>query len=310
MAINIWRKLNEMNNSVVPLLAVYAPRMSNFTFKKSLIIGLHTVSISSKSGHRRGRSDLSIVAFFTLFMGASSAATAYGLSLPHAPISDSVTVRLQTNSIAPGDTEIANWWVEAGSTGFGSGRNDYFSSGSIEAPVMTYAAGYAVELGPLFGISNALVTNLPVNGGQIFLSIWLEREGQPWERVLTPVITASSSISPTTIVEGIDHNPQVNYFGAYLWNIVNGASWYQVWINNENGTNLHNKWYAHNEVCRNVHVSHPDQCALLPDRSGEFPPCGKFWVRAWSVNGGYGPWSQPANVNVELKLLEMEVCPP
>ena len=289
----IWWESNKKFSRIVKKMAGRTMRMFQFECWRQLDCGLHWAANQSKSDHGCSRSTLLIVAIFSLLMGASSSATAYGISIPYGPINDSVIVRLETKSILPQspDLEITNWWVEAGSTGFGSGQNDYFSSGILEAPVMTDVREYTGSPDPTFGVSNALVTNLPVTGAQVFLSIWLKRDSQPWVRELVPVITASSVVTPTTIIE----NPFADYvshrFGRYMWNMLNGASWYQVWINDEGGTNVHNSWYRHSQVCMNVWVIAPDTC-VLPFAFAPYPSGGNFWVRAWSVLGGYGPWSQ------------------
>lgn len=299
------RKPNQKINSLIFYLAQCTTRLFNFEFPRQLVFCLHGTEILAKPDQKRAISGLRKVATFALLMSASSVATAYGISIPNDPINDSVIVRLQTTSIIPvnlafpGDTEITNWWVEAGSTGFGAGQSDHFSSGQLEAPLMTPLNGNPNPDGSVVqgGTGNALVTDLPTMGEQVFISIWLKRQDQPWELALVSVITASSSMTPTAIVERNRYSYDQYYFGQYVWGSTSMASWYQIWVNDYTGTNVHNKWYSHKEVCMNTQAYIATDCATdIPSSPG----FGTYWVRAWSADGGYGPWSQPAVVNFEI----------
>lgn len=74
--------------------------------------------------------------------------------------------------------------------------------------------------------------------------------------------------------------------GAYSWYAVPDASWYYLWVSDQDGTVM-NQWYDGWYICTgggcNVTID-------PPLASGNYT----WWVQAWGATGGYSEWSAPA----------------
>lgn len=77
----------------------------------------------------------------------------------------------------------------------------------------------------------------------------------------------------------------------YRWQPVCGATWYQLWVDDVSGNKI-NRWYRSSETA--CVVSNGD-CNITPAETIEGNAV--WWVRAWSAQQAYGPWSGAQSFN-------------
>jgi hypothetical protein len=70
---------------------------------------------------------------------------------------------------------------------------------------------------------------------------------------------------------------------TYMWNQVNGSTWYYLWINGPSGT-FYTKWYTSDQANCDGSTCSIRPAITLPSGSN------RWWVQTWN-SSGQGPWS-------------------
>jgi len=92
---------------------------------------------------------------------------------------------------------------------------------------------------------------------------------------------------------------------TYAWNAVQGASWYQIWINDSTG-NILQQWIRATDAGCGLWLG---TCVATPN-AGLVMGNGVWWVRGWNEMQRNGPWSQPLNFTVSASAGEPSLVPP
>lgn len=109
----------------------------------------------------------------------------------------------------------------------------------------------------------------------------------------TPSRTPTPTPSPTTAPPGapvllaptgnvIDTQPE------FSWTVVTDATWYFFWLSRADGTRILSRWFEQANICSETNCSFTINQTL---GAGIY----RWWVQAWSPEGGYGPWSEEAH---------------
>jgi hypothetical protein len=98
----------------------------------------------------------------------------------------------------------------------------------------------------------------------------------------------SFTISPPGVATLVSPSGSTtNTTPTYLWNEVNGATWYYLWVNGPSGTVIQ-QWYTSAQANCNGTT-----CSVTPSttiNSGAHT----WWIQTWN-SAGYGPWSSGMN---------------
>ncbi len=78
----------------------------------------------------------------------------------------------------------------------------------------------------------------------------------------------------------------------YVWDEVETATWYYLWVNGPSGVAVHKKWYKTIDVCDGM-----GRCQLSPALNLELGN-HTWWVQTWN-EVGYGAWSEGMDFTVE-----------
>lgn len=140
------------------------------------------------------------------------------------------------------------------------------------------------------------VAPITVDNGvhQWWVQAWSTLSGySPWSDALIfslPLITPAP-LNPVGMITA--SHPE------FQWSAVPGASWYYLWLSDENGKVL-DQWFSSaacgvDNVCRVAPVTLP---------AGNY----RWWAQAWSEFGGYSAWSGQTDFTVSLP--SRDVLPP
>jgi glucose/arabinose dehydrogenase len=77
---------------------------------------------------------------------------------------------------------------------------------------------------------------------------------------------------------------------SYQWQAVSGVTWYRLWVNGPDGSNVIQQWYEAAVVCSGGTCSVTPTTALADGAH-------TFWVQTWNP-AGYGPWSSARSFTI------------
>jgi len=147
----------------------------------------------------------------------------------------------------------------------------------------------AEEVGASSGICSVTPDLVLNNGGATWWVLaWNAEQGSgPWSAgtsfTVGEPLTAPVTIEPSGTISG--PTP------TYRWQPVAAATWYQVWVNDSTGNRLV-QWYTAEEV-----GAASGECSITPDVQLAMGDA-TWWVRAWNVGQGNGPWSAATTFTV------------
>lgn len=234
--------------------------------------------------------------------------------------------------ISAGD---ATWWIrawnQASGGGVWSGGTAFSFGGSLPAPTPIAPVGSAASATPTYRWSvagtatwyqlwvndstgtvvNAWLTSSQVNAssGQCsftptqpiaegeatwWVRAWNGSTGNgPWSVggmfEVVPPLGIPIPIAPAGTVTTITP--------TYSWTVVPGATWYQLWVNDQRGTAI-NRWYTAAQVNASSGTCFVTPADVLATGNAV------WWVRAWSSSSGNGPWSDGRSMLVEPSPLD------
>ncbi len=118
-----------------------------------------------------------------------------------------------------------------------------------------------------------------------WVQTWNEAGHGPWSEgmVFTTTTGSEPALPPeaTTLVSPKGTISQTT--PTYIWNVVENATWYHLWINNASGQARFKKWFQADDVCG------ADTCQITPAVSLAKEK-HTWWVQTWN-EAGNGEWS-------------------
>ena len=88
---------------------------------------------------------------------------------------------------------------------------------------------------------------------------------------------------------------------TYVWNAVENASYYQLWVNDSSADGRILKWFTSAEAnC----ASGTGTCSVTPSTALAQGAC-RWWILTWN-DSGYGPWSAPLDFTAVLNQVKPE----
>ena len=96
--------------------------------------------------------------------------------------------------------------------------------------------------------------------------------------------TVSALGIPTNLSAVVIGKPTVRY----QWTSTEGATHYNLWVNDSRGATWINQWFTATELSCSVGGS---LCILDLAASGMADGQASFWLRGWSPATTFGPWS-------------------
>ncbi len=176
---------------------------------------------------------------------------------------------------------------------------------SFEWEPVRFAAGYQLRIAQLDGTFETELSYEPnvcnENERRCSVNDILLPNGsyQWWMRAWRPTFGYSPWSSPVDfqVTAHLESPLQSSPFGlisnlnpTYTWGTVAYATWYYLWVADENGHVL-DHWYAAVDICNAA------LCSVVPTEtltSGDY----QWWLQAWSPYSGYSTWSAAENFTV------------
>lgn len=191
-----------------------------------------------------------------------------------------------------GANDIFHWEVVPGATFYEIWDDDYTSQGGDSynghyKHSWSYASN---DITCTNGVCHAYMWNSPTAN----MTWWVRASNNNssnfslWSRAVRVIETVANSTNLIRPSELITNTTNIDF----SWNRVSNASWYQLWVNDNNG-NIYKHWLkATNIDCWAKKCSFSPKITLL--NNGEY----KWWVRAWNIKG-LGNWSDALSFTVK-----------
>jgi hypothetical protein len=151
-----------------------------------------------------------------------------------------------------------------------------------------YTSAQANCDGSLCSIDNA-TPDLPGGSYKWWIQTWNEAGSGTWSTSMTFTAPDPAPPGAATLT---DPNGSIGTNNpTYMWNEVNGATWYYLWVDGPSG-NVIQKWYTAAQAnCNGATCSLTNATTNLP--GGNYT----WWIRTWNV-GGNGAWSTAMSFSI------------
>jgi hypothetical protein len=121
-----------------------------------------------------------------------------------------------------------------------------------------------------------------------------DASGNTTQEEWTPAFIGDMTEAPPAAATLVSPSGTVNTTTPpYVWNAVQNASYYQLWVNDSSADGRINKWFTSAEAdC----ASGTGTCSVTLSTALAQGAC-RWWILTWN-DSGYGPWSAPLNFTV------------